>query len=69
MKSRSYKALALKDANGATLGIVCLESTDLKGLGEITREEMQQSFTHFIILLEALEHHIASLDNAISEGL
>lgn len=69
MKSRCYKALALKNSTGATLAIICAESTDRLGLASVTREDMQQRCTHLPILLEALEHHVTSLDNAMNEGL
>jgi hypothetical protein len=70
MKSRAYKSLALKDPKlGHPVAIVCVESTDRSGLSHIGRDEMNGRFGQLIILMEALEHHIASLDNALNEGL
>jgi hypothetical protein len=70
MKSRTYKSLALRDPKlGHPVAIVCLESTDKDGLNHVGREEVQGRFGQLIILMEALEHHIASLDNALNEGL
>lgn len=69
MKSRSYRALSIKGSDiGPPLAVVCLESLDWKRLDAIDRQSVQRRFDQLAILLEALEHHVASLDNAMSEG-
>lgn len=70
MRSRSYKALSIKDHDlGSPIAIVCIESTERSGLAKLDRADLEARFNHLAILVEALEHHVASLDNAMSEGL
>lgn len=70
MKSRSYRALAVKgEGLGRPVAIVCVESTVRGNLNHITREVLVARLPMLASLLEALEHHIPSMDNAMSEGL
>lgn len=70
MKSRSYRALAIKAGNMEfPVAIICVESTARGTLGVVTRENLQLRANQVTVLISALEHHIPSMDNAMSRGL
>lgn len=70
MKSRSYRALSLRDRRtGKPLAVLCLESTNPKGLAQIERSQLEDSLAWlFVVLVEALGYHIDSIETAIAEG-
>ncbi|WP_154661124.1 hypothetical protein [Microvirga lotononidis] len=70
MKSRVYKSLALNDPRtGERIAILCVESTERNGLGNVSRLDLEARSRPLVVLLEALEPHIVSLDDALAEGL
>jgi hypothetical protein len=69
MKSRLYKAIALNDRRtGDRLAILCVESLQPNALNGVDRADLETRCKPLIVILEALEPHIVSLDDAIAEG-
>ncbi|MDD1793925.1 hypothetical protein LRP50_12345 [Enterovibrio sp. ZSDZ42] len=70
MKSRSLKCIRIQDANNNNIAVIAFESVNQDGLpiGKIERKMNERERKSLCHLLEALESHIPSLQNASSEG-
>jgi hypothetical protein len=70
MRSRAFYGLRLKNAQNATVAVLVFESLKVNGLpfGKIERFLKDHEIRNLVHLVESLEHHIPSLEDARSEG-
>jgi hypothetical protein len=70
MKSRCLKAAALVDPKtGHRVAILCAESLEPSGLQWVDQAVLEGPCKTLVLVLDALEHHVASLEDAIAAGL
>jgi hypothetical protein len=69
MKSRLYKAIALAEPKtGERMAILCIESTVQSAFPNVNQGDLEARCRPLVLLLEALEPHIVSLDDVLAEG-
>lgn len=70
MKSRSFYGVRLKNSQHVTVAVIIIESLDSEGLSFVKIKRLLTKFEQMKIctLIESLESHIPSLENAKLEG-
>ncbi len=70
MRSVAFYGLRLQNAQNATVAVLIFESLKANGLpfGKIQRFFKNHEVTNLVNLVESLEHHMPSLEDARSEG-
>lgn len=70
MRSRGFYGLRLQNGQNATVAVLVFESLSVNGLsiGKIQRFFKDHEVKNIVNLVESLEHHMPSLEDARSEG-
>lgn len=70
MRSRAFYGLRLQNSQNATVAVLVFESLKVDGLpfGKIHRFFKDHEIKNLVNLVESLEHHMPSLEDARSEG-
>ena len=70
MRSRAFYGLSLQNSENETVAVIICESLKVNGLpfGKIERYFKEHEIKNLVNLIESLEQHIPSLEDAKSEG-